>query len=194
MDIEENTSEKYKLPCNTSEKIQDHDSYIETNNEEFLKMKDLLQRVQADSVNYRKRVEEEKNYVREQSNINLILRILPILDDFDRAIQHKPTGKDVKSWIEGINLLYKNLTSTLESIGVYKIEALEKPFNPLEHESILFETTEHFEKDSVISIVREGYKLNDKVIRPTQVVVSKNSEHIMESIDKPKYGSEDKEN
>ena len=193
MAIEENTSEENVFPCNSPEKIQDDDSYVEINSEEFFKMKDLLQRVQADSVNYRKRVEEEKNYIREQSNIDLILRILPILDDFDRAIKHKPNSKDVGSWIEGISLLHKNLTSTLESIGVYRIDALEKPFNPLEHESILYETTELFEKDSVISIVREGYKLNGKVIRPTQVVVSKNCNQNMESTDKPKYDSTDKE-
>ena len=155
---------------------------------------DQAQRAQAELVNQRRRADDERVAQVKYLNSRLITKLLPVLGELDLAVTHAGGQGADNAWLEGVKLIQRKLVNLLESEGVSAVEALQAMFNPLEHESILYETTELFEKDSVISIVREGYKLNDKVIRPTQVVVSKNSEHIMESIDKPKYGSEDKEN
>ena len=142
---------------------------------EIARLTDLLQRVQADSVNYRKRMEEERQLLREQSTRNLLLKLLPILDDFERATEHKPEHKDteVLSWIEGIELLQKNLKTVLAAIGLERIDASEQEFNPMEHEAVLFQEVENFDTETVIEVVREGYNFNNKTLRPSQVIVSK---------------------
>tara|TARA_Y100000590_G_scaffold431952_1_gene547322 strand:+ start:5205 stop:5738 length:534 start_codon:yes stop_codon:yes gene_type:complete len=144
-------------------------------NSEIARLTDLLQRVQADSVNYKKRMEEDKQLLREQSTRNLLLKLLPILDDFERATEHKPEHKDTEilSWIEGIELLQKNLKMVLDSIGLEKIEASEQEFNPMEHEAVLFQEVDNFDTETVIDVVREGYSFNNKTLRPSQVIVSK---------------------
>jgi len=152
-----------------------HENESPDTNTELSRLTELLQRVQADSVNYKKRMDEEKQLLREQSTRNLLLKLLPILDDFERATEHKPEHKDteVLSWIEGIELLQKNLKTVLASIGLERIEAREQEFNPMEHEAVLFQEVEKFDTETVIEVVREGYNFNNKTLRPSQVIVSK---------------------
>ena len=142
---------------------------------EIARLTDLLQRVQAYSVNYRKPMEEESQLLREQSTRNLLLKLLPILDDFERATEHKPEYKGTKvlSWIEGIELLQKNLKTVLTAIGLERIDANKQEFNPMDHEAVLFQEVENFDTETVIEVVREGYSFNNKTLRPSQVIVSK---------------------
>ena len=111
--------------------------------EELVKEKDsyyaMAQRSQADLVNYKKRASEEKEEIRKSTNFFMILKILPIIDDFDRAISIIPDDSIKSSWGEGLVLVQRNFINTLESLGVKKIEAKGNEFDPREHEAILYE-------------------------------------------------------
>ncbi|MDA0988474.1 MAG: nucleotide exchange factor GrpE [Chloroflexi bacterium] len=143
---------------------------------EVEQFRNLLQRVQADSLNYKRRVEEEREELQKRANANLVIRLLPVLDDFERALQHIPQDDALSPWLAGVELVYRNLEGVLESFGVTHIEALDKTFDPLEHESVFYEVSKNNEEDKVMSVVREGYKLNGRVLRPAQVTVSKRKE------------------
>ena len=138
--------------------------------------RNLLQRVQADSVNYKRRVEDEREELQKRANTNIVLRLLPVLDDFERALQHIPSDSTFRPLMDGVELVYRNLIGVLESFGVTAIEAKDKDFDPMEHESVSYELIEDKEDGKVISIVRVGYKLYGRVLRPTQVTVSKKND------------------
>ncbi len=133
----------------------------------------LLLRVQADSVNYKRRVEEEREELQQRANAVLVLQLLPTLDDFERAIQHAPDDDALRPWAEGVEMVYNKLKGILESFGVTRIEALGMGFDPYEHEALLREFADGIPEGKVVSVVREGYKLMGRVLRPAQVTVSK---------------------
>lgn len=149
---------------------------LEEAQREVEQFRNLLQRVQADSVNYKRRTEEQKEELQNRANANLIIRLLPALDDFERALYHIPEGNAIGYWIDGIELVHRNLKSVLESFGVTQIEAINRIFDPLEHESIHYEISEDYDEGTVISVMREGYKLHGWVLRPAQVTVAKRKE------------------
>ena len=149
---------------------------LEEAQREVDQFRNLLQRVQADSVNYKRRVEEEREELQKRANANLVIRLLPVLDDFERALQHIPNDDAFHPWLAGVELVYRNLRGVLESFGVTQIEALDKNFDPMEHESLSYEITEDHEEGKVMSVLREGYKLHGRVLRPAQVTVSKKKE------------------
>ena len=136
----------------------------------------LLQRVQADSVNYKRRMEEERTELQQRANESLVLRLLPVLDDYQRALQYVPDVEEFKPWTAGVELVYRNFKGALESFGVTQIQALGMGFDPMEHESVSYEVNEELEEGMVISVVREGYKLHGRVLRPAQVIVSRRKE------------------
>ena len=139
--------------------------------------KALLQRVQADFLNYKKRVAEEQQGVLKRASITMLLKFLPILDDFANAfIQIDSTTDEDQSWLEGIKIINHKLWTIVETEGVSSMEAQGQPFDPLQHEAIgQEETTEHPE-NTVIRIIREGFKIKELVIRPAQVIVAKKPE------------------
>jgi len=151
-------------------------AHLEEAQRELAQFRNLLQRVQADSVNYKRRVEEEREELQKRANANLVIRLLPALDNFDRALEHIPRDDALSPWLAGVELVYRDLKGVLESFGVTQIEALDKTFNPSEHESVFYEMSEDREEDKVMSVVREGYKLHGWVLRPAQVSVSKREE------------------
>ncbi len=136
----------------------------------------LLQRVQADSVNFKRRMEEERTELQQRANESLVLRLLPVVDDYERALQYVPDVEEFRPWAAGMELVYRNFRGVLESIGVTPIQALGMGFDPTEHESVSFEVTEEHDEGMVVAVVREGYKLNGRVLRPAQVTVSRKKE------------------
>lgn len=153
--------------------------------EEALREKDqfraMAQRAQADLINYRRRASEEQEELQRNGNSRLLLKTLSIIDDLERALSMIPEDSEAQGWLEGLHLVLRNVNSMFESEGLSKIEAEGKPFEPREHEAVFYEEVEEGEDGMVISIVREGYKLHDKVLRATQVVVSKSPEQENES-------------
>jgi molecular chaperone GrpE len=133
----------------------------------------LIQSLQADFANYRHRVEREREDQAKYANRELILKVLPIMDDFARALGTVPQEMTDAGWVQGMALIERKLTAILEEEGLKRIEAEGKDFDPWEHEAVFTVEGNGDDEGRVTSIIREGYKLYDKVIRPAQVSVFK---------------------
>ena len=131
------------------------------------------QRSAADFSNYRRRTDEERATISQFSNAMLISKLLAVLDDFDRALENVPADAH-DPWIEGVKLVERKLRSVLESEGVTPIEALGKPFDPNVHEAVAHEETTEYPDNTVIGEVQRGYRLHDRVLRPSLVRVANN--------------------
>jgi molecular chaperone GrpE len=131
------------------------------------------QRAEADFVNYKRRVEQERGEAMRIANAALIINILPILDDLERAL----TSLDIRlvglTWFDGIRLIYRKLQLVLENAGVSQIEAEGQPFDPRFHEAVMYGEGE---EGKVVAEVQRGYKLHDRVLRPAMVIVGKGKE------------------
>jgi molecular chaperone GrpE len=131
------------------------------------------QRSAADFANYRRRNEEERNVVAQFASAALISRLLAVLDDFDRALDNVPEDAH-ESWVEGVRLVERKLRGLLEAEGVTPIEAVGQPFDPNVHEAVVHEETTARPDNEVIGELQRGYRLHDRVIRPSLVRVANN--------------------
>jgi molecular chaperone GrpE len=138
---------------------------------------DAAQRAQAEMVNFRRRTDEDRIANAKYANSRLIANVLPVLEELELAITHTEAnsggeGSVNDSLLEGIKLIQRKLTGVLESEGVAAIEAVGLMFNPLEHEALGTEETGDVEPGYVTQILRPGFRLHDRVIRPAQVMVA----------------------
>jgi molecular chaperone GrpE len=127
---------------------------------------DDLRRVQAEFDNYRKRMMKQQAELAERGTVRLVERLLPVLDNFERAISHGEGG-------EGVALVFKELKGALEAEGVEEIPAEEVPFDPRVHEAVESHEDENIEEPTSQSVFRRGYRLKGHVIRPAMVVVAR---------------------
>lgn len=135
------------------------------------------QRTQADFVNYRRRVDQERAELEQLAGSETIRAILPVLDDFERALAALPAnGANEDSWASGIVQIVRKFQSTLAQQGLTPIEALGKDFDPAEHEAVLQIDAGPEQAGKVVAEARRGYRLRGRVLRPAQVVVGKHSE------------------
>ncbi len=134
------------------------------------------QRAQADLVNYRKRADDEKKMLMQFAHGDMILQLLPVLDNFKRAAQHVPPvdGNDqLKNWVTGVQSIEKQFEMILQSNGVTQIVVNPgDPFDPNKHEAITSEESDQ-QADTIIAEIEPGYLIHDKVLRPTKVKVAK---------------------
>ena len=126
------------------------------------------QRCQADLANYKRRVEQDRAEVVDFANSALICNILPVMDDFERALASVPDELENSSWTEGIRLIYDKLKAILEAQGLTCIEARGEPFDPRLHEAIM---QQEGKEGLVVEETQKGYKFRDRVVRPSLVVV-----------------------
>lgn len=136
---------------------------------------DRFQRLQADFANYKKRVEKEKSEIFLYANEKIGFDLLNIIDSLEGAMQpqNRPdNSEEFDCILGGINLVYKQLIDTLARHGIEEIEALGKPFDMNFHHAVAQEETE-CEPDHVIEVLQKGYKINDRMLRPAMVKVSK---------------------
>jgi len=131
------------------------------------------QRSQADFSNYKKRIEQEKGEIVEFANSIFILNLLPIVDDLERAFVSLPQQLAKISWIDGIRLSYNKLKAALEAQGLSEIKAKGELFDPHLHEAVM---RQEGEEGIVVEEIQKGYKLKDKVIRPSMVVVGEGTQ------------------
>ena len=131
------------------------------------------QRAQADFINYKRRVEQERGETIRCANIDLMLSLLPAIDDMERAFVSTPHGQSEPSWMEGVRLIERKLKTCLETEGLTPIKALGELFDPNVHEAV---RQDKGEEGIVIEEVQKGYKLHDRVIRPSKVVVGNGEE------------------
>ncbi|MHB8618996.1 MAG: nucleotide exchange factor GrpE [Chloroflexota bacterium] len=133
------------------------------------------QRTAADFSNYKRRGEQERAELAKLFNVSLVTNILPVLDNFERALASVPEQIKDESWVSGVSLTEKQLRAALEKEGLRAIEAMGQKFNPNLHEAVANEPSDEHEDDTVIGEFQKGYKLHDRVIRPSIVKVSKRS-------------------
>jgi len=131
------------------------------------------QRAQADFINYKRRSEQEKEETSKFANWVLMLSLLPILDDLERAFASVPPKLAKLSWIDGIKLVDRKFRANLETQGLTLIKALGKPFDPNFHEAV---RQDKGKEGIVIEELQKGYLLNDRLLRPTKVVVGNGEE------------------
>ena len=137
--------------------------------DEYLK---LAQRTQADFINYRRRVEDERVQQGREATLSLLQRLLPILDDFERAMAHASPSEVDSGWGHGVQLVERNLRGLLASEGVERIQALGAEFDPRMHEAVGQQPSAEVAEGHVLHEVRPGYRKGDRVIRPAQVIVA----------------------
>ena len=134
---------------------------------------DMAQRAQAELVNYKRRADEERISISKFSNSRLITKMLPVKEDLDLAINHLDGSEANASWLEGVKLIQRKLLTLLESEGVELIDGVGSAFNPMEHEALGTEETTEYPPGHIIQVVRGGYRLQDRVIQPAQVIVAR---------------------
>ncbi len=170
-----NTSENQKEQ-EISSNDKNKDSYGEDRSQEELlsEYKEQLQRVQAEFINYRKRIEKERKNDFFTAKGILILYLLPVLDDFERLFEHYK-GKNQCS-LDEVEMIYNNLKKILSEQELTEIEDENCEFDPNYHEAIGIVETNAENDDRVMEVIQKGYKLGDKLLRPSRVRVGKYSE------------------
>ena len=131
------------------------------------------QRAQADFINYKRYAEQDKAETCKYANVNLLVNILPVLDDFERALAALPSEDADRSWTEGLKLIDRKFRDILEKQGVSSIKAVGEEFDCRFMEAV---SCVKGEKDKVVQEIEKGYLLLDKVIRPAKVTVGTGEE------------------
>lgn len=127
------------------------------------------QRLMADFQNYKRRTEKEKNDIYAYANEKLILGLLEVIDNFERAVLSETADE---KYAEGMEMIFKQLKGVLEKSGLEEIKALGEGFDPNFHNAVMTEDNDRFESGSVTEVLQKGYTLNGKVIRPSMVKVN----------------------
>lgn len=130
------------------------------------------QRTQAEFANARKRLEKQRADAYTDANIELVRKLLPVVDDMERALQSAPEEIQGDGWFSGLVMVGRKFGSVLESLQVEPIEAVGQPFDPNWHEAIGQEPTNDYESGTVSREMQKGYRLGDRVIRPSLVYVA----------------------
>lgn len=129
-------------------------------------------RVQADFDNFRRRTQKEKEELAQYATSKLVTELLPVLDNFERALATSPAGADSEAFTKGVNMIFRQLEGVLKSEGLAAMETVGQPFNPEYHQAIMQVESEEHEEGIVTEEVQKGYLLKDKVLRPAMVKVS----------------------
>jgi molecular chaperone GrpE len=136
---------------------------------------DRYLRMRADLDNIKKRSAQQQLEARKYAASELASRLLPVLDDAERALEHVPEGTD-ETWLQGIRLTVQKLRDVLSSLGVEPMEAMGEPFDPERHEAVGSEESPEHPEGTVMRELRRGYRLHDRVLRPSLVKLSRRSE------------------
>lgn len=133
--------------------------------------RDAYLRAAADLKNFKRRTEEDRGNLIRNASAGVILKLLPVLDDFDLAMQHAPAEIAESSWFNGVEGIQRKLQMILETEGVTPIEAEGQPFDPHLHEAVMHEDAGDENSGRVTADLRRGYMLHDRVLRPSMVKV-----------------------
>jgi molecular chaperone GrpE len=134
------------------------------------------QRARAEFSNYKRRVEREQTEAYQAATARVIARFLDVVDDFDRAMQDKPAASDAEAlarWADGVGLIQRKLHNILEIENVERIESDGQMFDPNLHDAVTHEESDEHETGQVIGVVRNGFRIGDRVIRPAMVRVAR---------------------
>jgi molecular chaperone GrpE len=136
---------------------------------------DKMMRLAADFDNYKKRNAKEYENIRKYAAENIIKELIPIVDNFERAIESATESKDFNSFIEGVKLILNQMLNLLDKEGVTRIKAVGEVFDPNVHEAVMHIASDEYPENVIIQELQKGYILRDKLVRPSMVAVSKGS-------------------
>ncbi len=155
----------------SSAELEELRARVQQLEQEVAANKDAYLRSVADLKNFKRRTEEERTSLVRNASANVIMKLLPVLDDFDLAMQHAPSEITESSWFNGVQGIQRKLQMILETEGVTVIEAEGQPFDPHVHEAVMHEDAGPENSGNVVADLRRGYKLHDRVLRPSMVKV-----------------------
>lgn len=169
-DVEEKDSKGNK-------KLKKRIKTLEEEREELLQkivgLQDQLLRNQADFENFKRRTNEERIKERKYAMQDYFSEVIDVIDVFDKAVSAKTDDEKLQKYLKGFSMVNMQLKRTLESYGVSKIDALNKPFDPSIHEAFEVVEADGVESDIIVEVITEGYLYKDRVLRPSVVKVSK---------------------
>ena len=139
--------------------------------DKLVEQEDKFIRLQAETDNFRKRLAREKDEFSKYANERLFKGLIPIFDNFERALE--APSNDAKSLKEGLDMILKQFSSFLEKEKVAPIKAIGEKFNPAIHEALTSEESDEHEENTIVSQFVKGYTINNRVLRPAQVVITK---------------------
>lgn len=159
--------------CNMNSNDEDN-SKIEALNNYIKELEERVLREKAELVNYRRRKDEEVNGIIKYSNEELIKELLPIVDNFERAIKldDNDLSDELSKFLSGFKMIYTAIVNLFNKYEVKAIDGTSKPFNPTYHQAVLTEVIDGVEPGIVIEVLQKGYLYKDRVIRPAMVKVS----------------------
>ena len=157
-------------PLHGAEELQSRIAQIEQEREDY---RDKWLRATADYKNSKRRAELERAELIRGASAGLLLKLLPVVDDFDRAAASAPAEITSSSWYEGFKLIAQKLQTILDSEGVTTIAALGQEFDPNQHEAVIYEEGGTGSDSKVVAELQKGYKLRERILRPTMVKVGK---------------------
>lgn len=177
VNMEENSGENQEAESAISEAerayIRELEERIQELENENSELKTQYLRKQADFENFRKRMQREKKEAIDYANSNLLLDLVSIIDDFERAIKSSEESRDFESFHSGIKLIEKQFVGMLErKYGLARMESEGKEFDPQEHEAINMEESSDYDVQTVVEEYQRGYKLNERVLRHPKVKVA----------------------
>ena len=159
----------------TEATVAECEELLNAKEEEIKRLQDRILRLAAEMENTRKRLEREKSEGICFANESLMRELLSVLDNLDRAIQHAENGSDFESLLKGIRMIQKGFLDSLAKFGCTPFESLNQDFNPNLHEAVMQQEAPGEAENKVLQELQKGYKLNDRLLRPAMVVVSKAS-------------------
>ncbi|MGN8645531.1 nucleotide exchange factor GrpE [Gracilibacillus sp. HCP3S3_G5_1] len=179
-DVKEEVVEDAEQELVTEEASSETEEEVEViSKEEFEKLQqeknelqDHLLRVQAEYDNFRKRTKKEKEADLKYKSQSVVTELLPVLDNFERALQVKIEDKAAKGVVEGLEMVYRQLKTVLENEGVTEIETDGQTFDPNIHQAVMQVEEEGYESNQIVETLQKGYQLKDRVIRPAMVKVN----------------------
>lgn len=165
----EETKEEKEMDLDVENILEKYNKKVE----ELEELSNRYLRLQADFNNFKRRTEKEKENSYQYAVQDIVTSLLPIIDNFDRALKINIEESTLESLYKGVEMVYKQLIEVLEAKGLEEIKALGEAFDPNYHHAVAQEENDDYEENKIIEVFLKGYKIKDKVIRPSMVKVSK---------------------
>lgn len=165
-----NGDDQVQAPPTDEPSVQELHELLDQERARAAEFLEQAQRARAELINFRRRTEQEIQEIRKHAGEHLISRLLPVLDDFHRAMESVPAEHRDDPWVQGMMLIERKVWSILEAEGVRPIDAVGKPFDPALHEAVTVEEGAE-SADTVVQEFQRGYLLHDRVLRPAIVKV-----------------------
>ncbi len=160
----------------TKQKLEEKEDIIEDLNKKLKEYEELLKRKMADFENYKRRIKIELEEKEKRANQKLIEDVLPIVDNFEKAIEAAENNSDFDALFDGIKLIEKQFKQVLSKYDVHPLETVGKEFDPNLHDALMIDESGEYDKDTVIKEWQKGYMRGEKVLRHAQVVVGKSGQ------------------